>query len=88
MKRIFYYIAFMLWAYIPASTQTKVVKDSTGNYISITKVPGQPEATGKYFKHKDGTKYLVYKTSTGRLFVIRTSKSGNTYRQYLKVESK
>ena len=83
MKRI---IALLL---ILSSFQTvysqKVSTDSKGNYIAVKATAETGKATGKTYTDSKGNVYPVYESKNGKLYVIRTSKTGNQYKQYLKV---
>lgn len=63
----------------------KVTKDDKGNYIAVKAVPEPAKATGKTFTDSKGSVYPVYESKNGKLFVLRTGKTGNQYKQYLKV---
>lgn len=64
-----------------------VTTDKNGNYIqSKTVDTANAIPTGKTFTTTKGEIYPVYKTKTGKLYVVRTSKkTGNKYKQYLKL---
>lgn len=86
MKRLFF--AMFVLISLSAAAQTKVKIDSTGNFIALSQRPdtiaGEP--TGKYLTVKDGTRYPVYLSATGRYYIVRTSKkTGKQYKQYLTV---
>jgi hypothetical protein len=72
-----------------ANAQTFVKLDSKGNYTAIAKtsVKGQSKAiaTGKTYTDAKGKIYPVMKSDKGKLFIIRTSAKGSTYKQYLKI---
>lgn len=84
MKKLLTFIALAL----SLSTQAQNVKqDSNGNYIAIKqhKEAQQPVPTGHTYTDSKGITYPVYSTTAGKLFIIRTSKAGNQYKQYLKL---
>lgn len=90
MKRVLLTLALAMMFSLALDAQTKVVKDSTGNYVTVTSVKKKSTSTktGKFLTIKD-VKYPIYKGSKGGLYVIRTSKkSGKEYKQYLKIEGK
>ncbi len=65
-------------------------KTTDGNYTAIkynfndtTKLNN----TGKLYSDNNGNTYPVYISTTGKLFIIRTSKAGNSYRLYLKLQN-
>ena len=61
--------------------------DAAGNYIAITKKKGGTEAKliGKTFTDAKGIVYPIYLSKNNKMFIIRTSKTGNEYNQYLKL---
>lgn len=84
MKTIIVLISLMLS--LTLSSQVKV--DSKGNYIEVSKVnSGKRDTvdTGKTYTNTKGITFKVFKSSTGKLYVGKVSKSGNYYRYYLKV---
>ena len=77
---------------IPAASLQGTVKpanaivDANGNYQAVThkKVASEQSNTGKTFTDSKGAVYPVFKSSAGKLYYIRTSKtSGNDYKVYL-----
>jgi hypothetical protein len=64
-----------------------VTKDAQGNYIAVKapKIDDKPQDTGKTFTDTKGNVFPVYVSKNGKLFVIRTSKTGTQYKQYLKI---
>ena len=67
-----------------------VKQDASGNYVLVGKEPGSKKSeaisTGKTFTDTKGTQYPVYKSKTGKLFIVKTSqKTGKNYNYYLKV---
>lgn len=65
--------------------QVKQTKD--GNYIAVKSEARKTEAknTGKTYTDTKGIVYPVMISKNGKLFIIRTSKTGRTYNQYLKL---
>ena len=79
-------LAIALIIGVAANCQKTVKKDSNGNYYAATEqTKDAPKNTGKTFTTAKGEIYPVYVSDKGKLFVIRISKNGNTYKQYLKV---
>lgn len=67
-----------------------VKQDASGNYVLIKKDSASRKSeatpTGKTFTDGKSKSYPVYKSKTGKLFIIKTSqKTGKTYNYYLKV---
>lgn len=84
MKTLITIILFLL----SFSTMAQnVKKDANGNYIAVStkKAKTEARATGKTYTDSKGNVYPVYESAKGKLFIIRTSKTGNTYNQYLKL---
>jgi hypothetical protein len=80
---------FTLMALCLATSAQTVKQDAAGNYIAVkatrdsTGTSAKP--TGKTYTDTKGNVYPVMISKNGKLFVIRTSKTGNKYNQYLKL---
>jgi hypothetical protein len=73
-----------------AFSQTKVVRDSNGNFVTqkAPKKESEDKQTGQTYTTAKGESFPVYISEKGKYYVIRTSKeSGNQYKQYLKIEN-
>lgn len=68
----------------PANAQN-ARKDATGNYIAINHAQDSTAKQVATFTDSKGIKYPVFISAKGKLFYMRTSKAGNVYRAYLKV---
>lgn len=78
-------IAF-LFIVFTVQAQTRVTKDAKGNYVQVSRADtGANKATGATFTDKTGKVFPVYVSSRGKLYYLRTSKSGNVYKSYIKV---
>ena len=87
MKKVILIIALAISSISYSQT---VKQDALGNYVLVEKTPGSKKSevisTGKEFTDAKGTHYPVYKSKTGKLFIVKTSqKTGKTYNYYLKV---
>lgn len=68
--------------------QTRVTKDAQGNYQVAAKrdtTAGKP--TGQTITDRDGAKHPVFVSSRGKLYWLRTSKNGNMYKAYIKIDT-
>lgn len=78
----------ILFAGINSHAQTKVKQDDKGNFVQVNnvreKTPDKP--TGQTYTDTKGQEYKVYKSINDKLYIVRVSKSGNEYKQYLKVD--
>ena len=85
MKRIIILTAF-LGLFFGLNAQT-VQKTKDGNYIAVvaSKMAEKPKDTGKTFTDAKGNVYPVFISKGGKLFVVRISKNGKEYKQYLKL---
>lgn len=85
MKKIF--LALAIFAAISTTTAQKVTTDSKGNYIAVkaTQDTSKAKNTGKTFTDSKGIIYPVYISVNGKLFYYRVSKTGNTYKAYIKL---
>ena len=65
-----------------------VQKTKDGNYIAVvaSKMAEKPKDTGKTYTDSKGNVYPVFISKGGKLFVVRISKAGKEYKQYLKVD--
>jgi hypothetical protein len=86
------YLAFTLVALFSFTFDTSaqtVKQDAAGNYVQISAAKDTTTAsykdTGKTFTNSKGETFPVMISTRGKLFIIRTSKNGNQYRQYLKL---
>lgn len=81
------FITFLLLA-VTLTLCSQIKIDAKGNYVSssYSRVKGDTVNTGKTYTDSKGVTYPVFKSSTGKLYCPRISKtSGNYYRYYLKV---
>jgi len=89
MKTLALFSILFLAVYFAAG-QTKVTRDQSGNYVTLSATSGKESVkkeTGKTLTLKTGEKLPVYESANGKLFVERKSKkTGNVYRQYLITE--
>jgi hypothetical protein len=81
------FIALMLGSFI-SNAQT-IQKDANGNFYALKHSSSDSSKvtnTGKTFTNAKGEVNQVYQSVKGKLFVYRTSKAGNVYKQYLKID--
>lgn len=76
------YILFIILMYT-APARAQMVQDAQGNYTMII---AQAQSTGKTFTDAKGNIYPIMQSIRGKLYIVRTSKTGKTYKQYLKVK--
>lgn len=88
MLKSFAFLAFLFFATF-TQAQTVATKDAQGNYTQSTVKPSAESLTknatksAATFTDKDGLRYDVYLSASGKTFILRTSKkSGNLYRSY------
>ena len=82
-------ILTMLFAGINSQAQTKVKQDQKGNFIQVSNNVREKEKdkeTGQTYTDTKGQEFKVYKSINDKLYILRISKSGNEYRQYLKID--
>jgi len=64
--------------------QTKIVKDSSGNYHAALKL--EDKKTGHTYTDDKGVVYDIYVTSKGKYYINRKSKkTGKQYKSYLTI---
>ena len=79
-------ITFLVFCGITVQAQINVTQTDSGNYEQIKKIHAQLQPTARTFTDLKGNVYPVYKSASGKLFVIRTSKkTGKQYKSYLKL---
>jgi len=86
MKKALILFAVILSLNFSLNAQT-VQKTKDGNYIAVvaSKMAEKPKDTGRTFTDAKGNIYPVFISKGGKLFVIRISKAGKEYKQYLKL---
>lgn len=78
------FIVFILWCN-KAQAQSVVrqgnvfVQDTSSHKIA----KDNPTLTKYFYVASDGTKYPIYMSANGKCFIVRTSKNGKQYKQYL-----
>ena len=84
MKKLFFVLIFIL-SILAVNAQKKVALDSLGNYVSVSTggTASKDKATGKFFTDTKGVKYPVRESVNGKLYYLKTAKSGNVYKVYL-----
>lgn len=82
-------VCILFWIYMGLAecAAQKITTDSQGNFVQVkdTASTGTAKLSGKTFTDASGKKYPVWVSAKGKYFVIRTSKTGNKYKQYLKL---
>lgn len=75
--------------FLSSKAQIKVTKGSDGKYHSSTTRKSQNvQATGTLYVDRDSTIHTIFKTDSGKYYIVRKSKkSGKEYKQYLKLEN-
>jgi len=66
-----------------------IKKTADGNYIQQKRTTSDSvggKVTGSTFTTSKGDVYPIYLSINGKAFVIRVSKNGNKYKQYLKLD--
>jgi hypothetical protein len=87
MKKIVILAALFMAAFCVNAQTVKV--DKNGNYVAVKvsydSAGTGAKKTGKTYTDSKGNVYPVMISKNGKLFVIRISKAGNKYNQYLKL---
>lgn len=84
-------IILMFFFYTPTTRAQNVTRN--GNTFvqkdSSSKIKkDNPTLTKYYYQTIDGTRYPIYMSASGKCFIIKTSKNGKQYKQYLPEISK
>lgn len=84
MKKLMLLLAILSLTVGAKAQNAKV--DATGNYTAVLKAVEADSAknTGKTFTDNKGVKFDVKISPKGKMFYVRTSKAGNSYKVYLK----
>ncbi len=83
MRKLFLMLAMLMFLGISnAYSQEYKRNGDTFTVTSKTQTKSEPVKT-KFVYEKNGVKYPIYISSTGSCFVVRTSKKGKEYKQYL-----
>ena len=87
MKKLLLILTIICASFCASSQNIK--QDAQGNYVAV-KAPHDSagtsaKPTGKTYTDTKGNTYPVMISKNGKLFVIRISKTGNKYNQYLKL---
>lgn len=86
MKKLIIITSFLLS--ITTIKAQNATQDAKGNYIAIktaNTATDSTKATGKTFTDTRGIVFPVMVSAKGKLFYMRTSKSGTQYKAYIKV---
>jgi uncharacterized protein YxeA len=75
----------LLFGSFTVFAQQRVTKDAQGNYVIAKRDSTVNKPTGNNIIDKNGQSHPVYITKNGKLYYMRTSKSGNIYKCYIKV---
>jgi hypothetical protein len=88
MKKLILIIIILISCGTGVMAQKKVALDSAGNYIQVSSKGDSTvdKATGKFFVDSKGVKYPVRISVNGNLYYLKTAKSGNVYKVYLKTK--
>jgi uncharacterized protein YxeA len=87
MKRTIIILTLIIASVMQGRAQN-AKQDNNGNYVAITKAKDNSPAsnTGKTYTDSKGTKFEVFVTKNGKLFINRISKKTNLpYKMYLKL---
>lgn len=89
LKLTSFFICLFIMALVVSANSQTVRKDVNGNYVAVKAASDSATSTntGKTFTDAKGNVYPVMMSKNGKLFVIRTSKAGTQYKQYLKLEN-
>lgn len=85
MKKIFN-LLLLLCLIIAVPAKAEEVKRDGNNFTVIKTVTNSQDVKTVYTYTIKDTVYPIYITKNGRCYIIRTSKNGNEYRQYLSKE--
>lgn len=88
----FIYVVCLVWLLCmliaaSLSAQKPVKMNVSGDYVTtMDSIKSQDKLTGKSFIDSKGVKYPIRESVNKKLYYLKTAKSGNTYRVYLKIK--
>lgn len=84
---IVFIVSITLMVLAIGANAQNVKQDANGNYVAVKATDSTgAKPTGKTYTDAKGNTYPVMISKNGKLFVVRTSKTGKKYNQYLKVD--
>lgn len=83
MKKLFIIAAMLLVCNFAAVSNDSTSVKLEGKNIVLTSKSKTPDVDTGYTYEIKGVKYPVYKTSRGKYYIIRTSKQGKKYKNYI-----
>jgi len=87
MKKVTIVLGLILASAI-AFSQPRLVKNANGDYVMQKAVrTNEDSLTGKRVISADGNEYPIYVSKNGKYYIKRISKTGNEYKQYLKLDN-
>ena len=87
MKNVFLAVALLVAGAAFGQDKPNVKIDNAGNYVAIERAVHRDTATGRFYVDKDDNMFPVYRSRTGKLYALRVSKKGKTYKYYLKPDT-
>ena len=84
MKRILFVMAALFAAITMSANQadSTIIRDGNTFIKTVTVHSPKSQATPYTYEIKD-VQYPIYITQNGRCYIVRTSKNGNEYKQYI-----
>jgi hypothetical protein len=87
MRNTIFSVAFLMGV-SAATTQAQNVRLEGNVYKAVRKADtATAKPTGRYYIDKAGSMWPVFRTQTGKLYALRTSKAGKEYKYYLKPDT-
>lgn len=77
----------MVFSLFMAANSQNIVRDSSGNYTTVKRLSARSKETGHTFTNSKGESFPLMESVNGKLYYIRTSKTGNEYKVYLHTEN-
>jgi hypothetical protein len=86
MKKVTLILSLFLASSV-AFSQPRLVKNNNGDYVMQKAVKTEDSLTGKKVISADGNEYPIYVSKNGKYYIKKVSKTGNEYKQYLKLDN-
>ena len=80
------HLLFLLFMLVVTIGNAQVKVDKAGNYYAAKSNVNTDTITGKTFTDAKGATYPVFKSARNAVYIWRTAKKGNKYKQYLTVK--
>lgn len=82
MKRVIFILTFALFAGVICANAQEVKREGN-NFTQVSNIKQANDTQTEYTYTIKDIVYPIWVTKNGRCYIVRTSKNGNEYKQYL-----